>query len=82
MASICFQQIFLLRSDTFYVAVVVFLWRLPWPLLRDVSRAEPVSPQASPLASPKEALGSLQAPTAALLEFIFRLERYGDPTHS
>lgn len=53
---------------------------LPWPLLRDVRRAEPLSPGVSPLVSPREALGSLQAATAALLGFTFILERYGDPT--
>lgn len=36
----------------------------------------------SPLASPREALGSLQAATAALLGFKFMLERYGDPAHT
>lgn len=45
-------------------------------------RAEPLSPGVSPLVSPREALGSLQAATAALLGFTFILERYGDPAHT
>lgn len=60
----------------------MFICFLPWPLLRDVRRAEPLSPGVSPLVSPREALGSLQAATAALLEFTFRLDRYGDPKHA
>lgn len=60
----------------------VFVWHLPCPLLRDVRRAEPLSPGVSPRVSPREALGSLQAATAALLGFMFILERYGDPAHS
>lgn len=59
----------------------VFAWLLPWPLLRDVRRAELLSPGVSPLVSPREALGSLQAATATLLGFTFILERYGDPAH-
>lgn len=65
------------RTDT----VWVFMRHLPWPLLRDVRRAELLSPGVSPLVSPREALGSLQAATAALLGFTFILERYGDPAH-
>lgn len=57
-------------------------WHLPRPLLREVRRAGPVSPGVSNLVSPREALGSLQAPTAALLWFTFRLVRYGDPTNT
>lgn len=54
------------------------IWDTSWPLLRDVSRTEPPSPGVSPLASPREARGSLQAATAVLLGFTFRLVRYGD----
>lgn len=61
---------------------VVFSCRLPWPLLREVRRAGPISPGLLNLVSPREAAGSLQAPTAALLVFTFRLVRYGDPTHT
>lgn len=66
-----------------------FLWSffvvsqcVPWPLLRDVRRAEQLSPDLSPLVSPKEALCRLHAPTAALVEVKFKLQRYGDPTES
>lgn len=54
-------------------------WCQPLPLLRDVKQAEPPSPGGPSLASPSEALGCLQAATAALPGFTFILARYGDP---
>lgn len=48
-------------------------------MLRDVKQAEPPSPAGvHPLASPREALGCLQAATATLLGFTLILARYGD----